>query len=419
MYTANVPYTFQFRMNNHSAQNKQSTIAISAFVLGLPLLFVPFYPGLNKSMRWGFLITVAVSCILITGFRHGLIDNFQKLSRWSQAAFIVLVAGAIISTVLATHSLPLRLVGWDTEFLGLSAWLGFFVLALVVRTSLGDFIKSRWALGLGASIVLVSLISNYLLIFYGYRLTGLLQQATSMGMFAALVLVLAIWQVFYIRHDKRYTIASWAIAALAISAVLLSQSRLALAAATMVLLLLGMVQVVEKKKPHIGLLITLVILLVTPVVARSYFSRLDSEVVVEGFSYRADVYRASLTDIAASNYITGYGASGIPGTINSRNKAPDGVAESLDQGFVFLSAHDIYLDIALSFGLAAGLGFVILSLQALHRVIHNLLDQEYVLLSACYLILLLNGIFNVPSLEMTLLLMASTFALLPNQKRFS
>ena len=381
-------------------------------VFALPLIVVPFQAELTKPLRWGLIVALALG-LLLNGYVYKNVMNLNKASVLVAGALLILI---ILSSLTSHEATSVWLVGWENEFLGLVSWVAFFLIAFGLRGQIVSLLSSTLSLYAGLAILLFSLIMDYTALHYGYRLSGLLFQATSMGMFSASLLFIAVWQALYGKGDKKHFLI-YGLMGLAGIAVLLTQSRIAQVTAVIVCGLVSVDYLFRFKRLHVVPIVVGALMILAPIVCAGYFQRLQGEQVQTGISYRSDIYRASLDEaLEGNNILLGNGASGVPEKINSRQEAPPGLVESLDKGFMFLSSHDLFLDIALCFGLTGGILFIFLVLQASVGLLVRKLSAQDVLIGGFFIVALLNAMFNVPSIEMTLIMFVLLVSLLPDSK---
>lgn len=383
-----------------------------AILWGLPLLYVPGSPMLSVAARWGLLVAV----VLIVGMSHDLrraaIREFRSLNKLSGFLLVLFVTAAVVSTVLGKQSVATRLIGWSGEALGLFTWLSFIVVAVALRSHVRSFIESRLCLLISGLVCALSLLADARLIAHGFRVSGLLIIATSTAIYAALTLGIAVWHGLFV---KRNLPIAATVAAVSTVTLVLCQSRIAQFSAIVVCVLYAVHLIRQRKILGFVPLLLVLLLLVIPLFGGVYFTRMRGEQVASGLAYRGDIYRLTMHEIAHEHAVYGLGASGVPQEINNRTTAPPGILESLNQNFVFLSAHDLFLDAALCFGLVGGLSLVVLVLQASYTLLIAELTPQLLLMAGVFFSLLANALCNVPSIELTSLLLVVTVTLLPSR----
>lgn len=382
-----------------------------AFLWALPLVYLPDAPLTSVAYRWGVLIGFALIILVSDGLRATTIREFRALTRSSKILLTLLTAMAIISTFASTQTWAIRLAGYSGEALGLLTWISFVVVAVAFRSQVRAFIASRLCLAISGLVCAGSLLSDTRLITHGFRVSGLLIIATSTAIYAALTLGLALWHLLFTKQN--YLLAG-TVALISTVTLVLCQSRAAQFSAVVVCIVYALYFARAKKLLALAPLAVVLLLVIIPVFGGSYFTRMRGEEVASGLAYRGDVYRLSAEEIIHQRLFLGLGPSGVPQQINSRLNAPPGIVETLNQRYVFLSAHDVFLDAALCFGLLGGLALLGLVGSAGYSLLRSQLTPETLLMSGVFFALVVNGLLNVPSIELTSLLIIVTVSLLPH-----
>lgn len=382
-----------------------------AVLFALPLLYIPGQTEASKTIRWGLLVAIAVTLLYVTSLRAQITENFRLLGATNRIAVIALVFSMLASTMLSIQAWDVRILGWEAEYLGLVTWLSFIIIAIGLRFHVIDFLRSSLCLIVFGVVLATSLLLNVSFLINGFRLEGLLVQATSMGMYAAMCMSVGLWH-YVVGVADRTRIVSASVVGLSTTAVLLSQSRAAQVAAIFSCLLLTAYLVYKKLQSWALPVILSSVLVIVPLLFGSYFVRLQGEEVRSGVEYRIDIYSLAAEEVTGHNPLFGLGPSGIPETINSKDQVPQKIAETLDKGYVFLSSHDIFLDIALYFGLVGAVAFSVLVLRSVYVALTVQISKKLILACLGLSTMLINGLLNVPSLELTLLLFVFVFALL-------
>lgn len=374
-------------------------------IAALPLITIPANLGTSKIIRWAILVTVA--SYIATMFVCSL-KKRQPLRPPSSTVGILLTAALallmVISTLGGVESWSVKLIGWDMELLGLASWLSFIVLAVALRKDVTKTLLSPMLMFVVGLVITVSMLISLPYFIDGFRAQGLLFQATSFALYACVGLVIATWQLLYGKPDRATQLSAVAVATLSFLAIIFCQSRAGQAAA-LVVLLVYMISVVKKSyvKTY-ALLGVMVGLILIPLLFSSYFMRFQGEQLVSGVAYRLDIYKLSAEEVVSKHPLLGLGAGGIPENINSRETVSYGILETLDRGYIFLSAHDIFLDMALMFGLVVATIFLLFILRACYLLLIIDTTPERLLITGVFIVLLINGLLNTPSLELTSLL---------------
>ncbi len=308
---------------------------------------------------------------------------------------------AAVSTTFS-EQLPLLdgLFGTYPGYFGLLQWLACFVLALWLRPDLTKIAKSPTVAICLALVMCISIIGDHTTLNGGFRLSGLLLQATSMGLYACLGFAVAL--IGLDTTNGRVRVGYMALTGLAMTAVILTQSRAALFA----LALIGALSLVRNYSLHktvlLGALTVLVILgsFFTP----SVMNRYHQERVAAGAAYRHEIYKVGLKEIAQKHLLIGNGADSYPSYLNDGKRVPEDIAQDLQVGYRFSSAHDIFIDIGNMFGalpmllalLAAAWTVIAFALRYIHKT-----PDHWSL--TIFTPLLVNALINVPLASMTCL----------------
>jgi hypothetical protein len=153
-------------------------------------------------------------------------------------------------------------------------------------------------------------------------------------------------------------------------------------------------------------------MLALPFAFQGYFSRYRQESIVHGSSYRLEIYEIVGKEVLAHNLILGNGTRALPADLNNRRAVPEDIARTLDQGYVFISAHDLFLDVAFYFGIIASVALLVLVACGLRTFLAtrdtSLEAINYLLLFG---VLLMNSLVNVPTVELTSLFFIVLFGL--------
>lgn len=372
----------------------------------MPLVFVNRQYLLSSSLRLGLLFGICISLWLL---------NYQKalkalvnLTLLGKLGFGGLVVGLIVSTIYSVAPAQTLFLGFPKEYQGLIAWalyllIGVHFIGYKMNEKIEDINRH-----LVNAIIVLSVYVNFSYLSFAFRLEGLLTQATVMGMYACIgVLLNSLW----IARVKKLGIFPILFLFVSLAAVLLSQSRVALyVAATILIVVAGLF--FNRAFVRCTLIIgTLLAFVVVPPLVPTYFNRLNGDNVEKGAIYRLDLYNLATQNIEKKYLLSGLGASTLPKGINDKEQVPEQILKTLDQGFVFISAHDIFFDILFYFGGFALFGFIALLFNTVKRIYTALRKQEELALMGIFCIAVINGIVNTPSLEFTSLLFVTVFAL--------
>lgn len=365
-------------------------------LLALPLFYVIDQPLVSRAIRFSVLLLAAMF-VVSTSMRHQLVQNWYGLPKFVRYVTTLMTVMMVFSTVRSTESIEVRLFGLTPEYLGLLTWVSFLTLAIGLMDIAQKAVRSKITLFVMIVCMLGSLYINQFYIRYGFRVSGLLLQATSMGMFACLAYAISLKSIL-VHRRLFWKGMSCALACMAAATVVLTQSRISYF--VLAVLSAGAVVVAWKRsKVVVGIaLVTLLTVSVLPRLETDYFDRFGASSVNRGVSYRLSLYKTSGLDIVKHNSVIGNGANSLPPAINNQNEVPEDIKKSLRTGELFMSTHSLYFDVAYYFGLVTSVSLMVLTIIAVHRYVRR---RGYFML-ALFGILVANALCNTPSLELTL-----------------
>ncbi len=400
----------QIRKYLHPLNTNQKLLIL---VAALPIVAVPAHLDTAKIVRWAIMATIALALLTMLARKMIKRPNKKTIVKSPWGILVALLTMLmIVSTFAGTEIWSVRLLGWDMELLGLASWLSFVVLAVTLRKDVTKTLVSPLFMIVTGLVVTVSMLISAPYFVDGFRAPGLLLQATSFAFYTCIALTVSVWQLLYGKLDLITRILAISVATISILAIIFCQSRAGQAAALLVLLLFA-VSVVKSSRLKAGALVSIALgLIIVPLLFTNYFVRFQGEQLRSGTEYRLEVYRLSAEEVIGKNPLLGLGAGGVPENINSRDAVPYGILETLDRGYVFLSAHDIFLDMALMFGLGAVSICMLFILRACYNLLVAEMTPESVLITGVFVVLLINGLLNTPSIELTSLLFIVTAAVM-------
>ncbi len=326
--------------------------AITLWLFGLPLIAAPYIPheiSWSKFLRAVAIIAMVVLLLASSHHRQKLLTSFRHLPRGVQLLTAVLVLVTCLSSFHGESSPGLILFGNPTDNQGLLIWLSYLLLAIYAGQHLFQSISARQTalINIGGVVLLESIALNFIDLLHGYRLTGTLFQATGIGMWACLVFAAAL---FAQQRSWFTTGVLWFSA----TCVLLSQSRVAILAALLIVLYATVVYRTPYRWQSLAQKLALFsYLLVLPFAFKQLFIRLQPSIVGYGTEYRGELYHFGAQRIVDLHlWLLGMGASNGGAALNSGN-APDFIAQTRADGFVFWYAHNLFLDFGIMFGTLA------------------------------------------------------------------
>ncbi len=379
-----------------------------AFV-ALPLLYVPGHHLYSRTLRVFYIIVVTLLVLVVPRLRAVLSKNLDSLGRRGFWLLITLVLSMIASTVTSELGTTLLLLGREPDYLGLLTWLGFVGFGLFFARHLRQLLFSRVTLVLAVATLVMSLIISSKPILLGYREAGLMMQATTMSMYAVLGMVIALSRGLRPKATSQDRWLGLAGAGLAVITVIATQSRVGYIGLLVVLTFYASRFVQISRRVVLGLMLVAAALTLFAVHSSSqYVQRMDVASVKRGITYRLNIYKVTGKDIVKNNAVLGDGPSALPLSLNNVDLVPEDIAVTLREKLMFVSSHDLFIDIALYFGLFAGVLSVLACLAALFRR----LGGDYAELKLAFVVLLLNALCNTVSPEMTAIMVMVMFALL-------
>lgn len=367
----------------------------------LPLFYIFDHPVMSRTIRFSVLFGLLLLIFCVENTRQIFVHNMQSFRSSTKIALSLLFLLLVLSAAFAQHDWKTTLFGISPEYLGLVSWLAFIGLGVLFSNRLTELLAHKTTLLLSLVIIVLSLWSSYYEIFHGLRVPGLMFQATTMGMYAVCTGVLGFWQW---RIAKTTSHKIWAIVLILFSTaiIILTQSRIALVACVIAYGIIAFHSIVAAgKRPRIALfaLILLVSVTILPQSFSNYFARFQIDSVNNGVSYRKELYALTVKDVLRDNKLLGNGPSSLPESINDESIVPEDIQLSLKTGDIFLSSHNMFLDIGYCFGMLAALIVLAVTCRASFRPFYSTaLPVELWLL---FVIGILNALVNVTSLELT------------------
>ena len=376
------------------------------------LIYLPSNPALTRSFRLLALVGVFCVALSVSSMRKELFDNIKSFSGLTKLLVLIII-GAIVWSSLGPLSFDNRLfIGSSPEYLGTVTWLLFIGLGALFMKYVRLHLLSRGVALVFVASIAVSLLANSFYIRQGFRMAGVMFQPTTMGMYG---IIAALVSAYLLIKQTKPHVLFYVSFALSVLTVLLSQSRIAYVTLAVLLSVCSLYYFNKRKKMALGAAAIVVFIAIIPQVSQNYFSRFQSDSVQKGLTYRLDLYKVAGKDVLLNNPIKGNGPDSLPLAINNTNLVPEEIAKSLSLGWRFLSAHDLFFDMAYFFGCVAAIATLILTALAIKQTSVHLTEKNLFLLMI-FAVLLINALFNVPSLELTSLYFVMMFGLLNHEK---
>lgn len=368
--------------------------------LAIPLIYVPGNFELLSAFRYWFFVLIP---IIALSFRQSRIKIFKITKAWPTSQRLMALAVIllmIITTTFMLFSQKLLFFGFKPYYLGLSSWIIFLIIALIFQGNVKRQIFKNYSLYIFGIAMLVSIGYNINYIVEGIRLQGVMFQPTSLSIYANLAVIVALQNTS--GSEQRDRGIAWLVLVLSAVVVLLTQSRIGVYLLVLNLVLWALKSLWQKKfKAFAILVLGIVLILVGPVFYSSKFERFQTGEVNFGVSYRLSLYNLGLRDVIQNNLLIGNGPSSRPSGINNINRASGDVRKTLQQGYVFTSSHNLYIDFAYYFGFTSALALVAFTIWSIYNYLKRYNGKDKLPYIMLFLALLANAIFNTPSLELT------------------
>ncbi len=381
-------------------------------LLCIPLIYIPNNYTAISTLRALALFGISTGILF---YNHVEIVNdfkrFNKVRAQFKTIFLIVLLVVLGSLIKSSQPISEILLGTPPVYLGILSWLCFVVLAVTNRKTFTRHISSSSAITIFTIILSFSILIDFDNIWHGIRISGLLVQSTTLAMYAVLVIVIIFYKLINKNTENKLLLLHYITLILAIIILLLTQSRIGYLSLLISLGLITLKFNIKSKKILLCVLTIVVLLPLLAITQKNYFYRFQANRINQGSSYRSSMYYLSLLDVSKNNIVFGNGPGSLPVSINDINQVPADLADTLNQSIVFSSTHNLFLDMAYYFGLI--FSFLLFAI-ALFGIILGLLsrDPETGVLSIIVLILFLNAVFNVPSIELTSLFFISLASLI-------
>jgi len=383
--------------------------------LAIPLVYLPTRPFASRSLRITYIIVVVLAAVVFPVLRKKIIKNFNSLHFWVKAVLIAMLCLTIVSTLLSKLGPAILLFGREPEYMGVIAWVSLVPFGLLFADRLKELLFSYTSLMIFCFILMVSIGISFVPVVKGYRMVGLIMQATTMALYATVVAILSLELFLKAKTNQKVEkVLSTIGIGLSLITVILTQSRAGFLFLTLVYLYYALRNFKTRGSLTIGFVLIVMVLPLLPQLQSHYFSRFNNTSVSRGIQYRLNIYQVSGRDILRHNVVIGKGPSSLPIDLNNSDIAPEDIAKTLNEGLIFISSHDIFLDIAQYFGVLVSAGLLMFCIMAMlpHRSTHT----DIKAMKLIFFILIGNGIINVFSPELTSMLIIVLMYLLVQKK---
>ena len=379
----------------------------------LPLVYIPGQHIYSRSIRLSFVVLVSLVILVVPSFTARFVENFRQLHRVARWILLCIILLMCISAVASNLGINVVMFGREPDYMGIVGWLAIMSFGLLYSSRSDSLLFSLTMQRINSAVLAVSLIMGSLIIVEGYRLPGLMMQATTMGMYAVLSLIVALR--LYVRSNvsRQSRIESWLAIFLSIATIVFTQSRISYIALVFVLAFFAYLHLNKKILTIVSVVVSLFLAGVS-LVNVNYFSRLQASSVERGIAYRMDIYKMTVGEVADHYGVIGGGPSALPIDLNNVDIVPEDIAKTLNEGFIFVSAHDLIIDFALYFGAVAAVLLLVLFCWALIRkhpqTVGGSKEQQYIWVY--FTVLALNAVCNTISPEMLVITFMVLFRLL-------
>ncbi len=382
----------------------------------LPLLYIPGHHTTSRSIRVFYMMAVTVLVFVVPKLRAVLVTNIRALGKWGGELLAVVILFMVVSSVMANQVPLLMLFGRSPEYMGILAWLSVIFFSLFFAGRVRELLFSKTTLLLMTLVLAGSLSIGMDAIWEGYRIPGLMMQATTMAMYAVLAVVIALGVGLQKGVTSWVRKVSVGCFCLAIAIIIFTQSRVGYVGLVIVLTYFA-TQVVHARKVLAGLLAAAVLAVTLFVTMGSgqYVQRMHAASVDRGITYRLDMYKVTGRDIIRHNLFIGNGPGALPISLNNIDVVPEDIAVTLSERYLFVSSHDLFLDISQYFGLFVGVTTLLACVLAFTKRSKNHVRDGQ--LQIAFVVLLLNAVCNTISPEITAVFGMVLFGLLMAPRR--
>jgi hypothetical protein len=318
------------------------------------------------------------------------------------------VLGLYFSTIFNRSDLFGLSFGLNSDQMGLLAWTALIIIGIHrIISSSAKSILLIYSIIVANIVVLISLLMHQF--YLEYRMFGLLLQPSLMGMYSLMTIVLTL---YYVLNNKNKINSKFFLPLFLLNGItiLLTTSRAAIYCLFFILLYLFINRFIPNKKSIVLVFGCLTFSTISIFILKS---RLSVSNLLIAFDYRLKLVISYINTMDFKTITVGNGANAINDRLNSNQALPGPLQKSLEDGYIFLSSHNLFIDTLYYFGILFFMGLVMLTVYALYRSTNLFINYKYEIpyFSIIFLIMLVNAIINPPSLELTSLFLISTLAL--------
>lgn len=369
--------------------------------LAIPLVYVKGNFELLSAIRYWLFVLLPIITLCYVSCRKRVFAITAGWAPMQKIMVLALVLLMLITTIVMLFSQKLLFFGFKPYYLGLLSWIIFLITALIFQGNVKRQIFQNYSLYIFGIAMLFSIGYNIDYILDGIRLQGVMFQPTSLSIYANLAAIVAMQQLTSAK--RRDQIIAWLVLLLSIVVVLLTQSRIGEYLIVLNLFVWAIANLNQKRiKTFIVLVLASIFIFAAPYIfSITKFDRLQPDEVGFGISYRFSLYRRGLEDVISNKLVVGNGPGTKPSGINSIGGTSGALKKTLQEGYTFLSAHNLYIDFAYYFGFLAAAALAVFTLWASYNYLRSYRGKNKLAFFLIFLALFANCLSNTPSLELT------------------
>ena len=381
--------------------------------MALPLVYIPGHHIYARGLRISFVIFIAIASCLMPILYREVVKNFGRMHPIAQRILIIIIGLMCLSILFSKLDFGLLLFGREPDYLGILGWLSIVMFGLLLADNLNRLLFSQAVQRIVGAVLIISLVMGSAAVIGGYRMPGLMMQATTMGMYAVLALIVSLHQFIAKAKSPMQKYESLIVVLLSITSVIFTQSRISYLALVLVLTYFAYKYVNRRAIVFVMITVSCVVSIIA-LISTEYFSRLEVASVGRGVTYRMHIYQTVAGEALKHNIIVGNGPGVLPIYLNNVDFVPEDIAKTLNEGLIFISAHDLFLDFALYFGVVAALLLLGLCLWVLINNVDSKVKRsiDSPPTKLYFTVLMLNATCNTISPEILTLTIAVLFSLL-------
>lgn len=390
---------------------------IFTIYLCIPLVYLPWNYNLTNIIKALLLIGIGLTIVIKSNTLADTYLRYKKFGIITKIFFLGLAILSISGLISSDTQLSISFTGAPPIYLGLIAWASILISAVYFRKVFTEYMTSTLSILILGLVMAASLIIDWHNISTGIRVSGIIAQSTTLAMYAVISCAIVLYRLITNSHASKFTNSLLiTVLVLSISTVILSHSRIGYIS---LLITLGIFGFRFASKIKIIFLVTALMIFIASaflIIQKNTFYRFQANNLNNGITYRTSLYFISAKDVIKNYFLIGKGPGHLPVAINDKNKVPEDLVDTLSQGIIFSSTHNLFLDMAYFFGL------IITSLvffSSIYYLVIGLINKNdnIFILSLIFFVLVLNALFNVPSIELTSMYFVALVALYKNLQK--